>query len=161
MALQKISFDLLGDKQYVRGFEAMASEVADLREPFEEIGEQLRLSVSEQFRTEGAHGAGGKWQALNPAYERWKRAEYGDQPILVATGKMRAAAISRDAITVTPRQLIYEIDDPKAIHHQRGDEPLPSNPARKLVDLSLTDRRGWDRSFAEWLNRIRRGPIWT
>ena len=156
MAIQKISFDIVGDQQYVRGFEATASEVEDMTDPLTDIGELLRQDVSEQFRTEGAVGAGGRWQPLNPAYEAWKRSEVGDEPILVFTGAMRSAAISKSAISVSPKRLVYEIDDPKAIHHQRGDGNLP---VRKLVDLNLSQRRAWDRVFAGWLNAIRQGPI--
>lgn len=156
MPLQKISFSIAGEDQYIRGFEATAQEAEDLSEPLGKIGELLRLDVSEQFRTEGAVGAGGRWQPLNPTYEAWKRSEVGDEPILVFTGAMRSAAISKSAISVSPKQLVYEIDDPKAIHHQRGDGDLP---VRKLVDLSLSQRRAWDRVFADWLNAIRRGPI--
>lgn len=154
MALQRISFDIVGDEQYVRGFEATAREAADLSAPLRSIGESLREAVAEQFLSEGAAGSFGRWKPLNPAYERAKReAGYGG-PILVRTGAMFSAATDERSISVTPRRLVYEIDDPKAIHHQRGDGNLPQ---RRIVDLSLTTRRQWDRIFAGWLNNIRRG----
>lgn len=59
-------------------------------------------------------------------------------------------------MTVTPQRLVYEIDDDKAIYHQEGKG---HNPARRLVDLTPVQKREWDREFAGWLNRLRRGPI--
>lgn len=156
MALQQIRFSIAGDEQYVRGFEATAREVEDLSEPLAEIGRQLRHDVAEQFLTEGGAGGYGRWQPLNPEYERWKRSQVGERPILVYTGAMFAAATDERSVSVTPRRMVYEIDDPKAIHHQRGDGHLP---VRRIVDLSLEQRREWDRTFHAWLTRIRRGPI--
>ena len=155
-AVQQIRFEVAGEEEYVRGFEATAREVEDMREPLSDIGRDLRLDVAEQFGTEGGAGAHGKWKPLNVAYARWKREHGYDGGILVRTGDMFAAATDERSVTVTPKRLVYEVDDPKAIYHQQGDGHLPQ---RRLVDLSLEQRRGWDRIFASWLNRIRRGPM--
>ena len=157
MALQRIGFSIAGEEQYIRGFEATAAEAADMSEPLGQIGDSLREAVAEQFLTEGSAGNYGLWKPLNPSYERWKREQGYDGGILVRTGEMFAAATDTRAVTVTPQRMIYEIDDPKAIHHQRGDGNLPQ---RRLVDLNMTVRRSWDRIFASWLNRLRRGPGW-
>lgn len=156
MAVSRMRFSILGDVQYSRAFEVYAGEADDLTEPLQDIAESLRLSISEQFRSEGAHGLGGQWPALNPAYARWKRSVVGDQPMLVFTGEMRDEMTSQSAFTVSPQRMIYEPNDPKAIHHQRGDGSLP---AREMVALNEGDRRSWDRHFATWLNSLRRGPM--
>lgn len=158
MPLQRITFDLAGDMQYARAFDAMEREADDLSEPLGEVGESLRLSVSEQFRTEGAHGLGSKWKPLNPDYERWKEQHVGPQPILVYSGRMRDAMLSRSAITVTRQRMVYEPAAPDyAPLHQSGE----GVPQRKMVAVPLSVRRTWDRIFASWLNDLRRGPGWS
>lgn len=158
MALQRITFDVAGDVQYARAFDAAEREADDMSEPLREVGESLRLSVSEQFRTEGAHGLGTKWKPLNRDYEAWKEQQVGPQPILVFSGRMRDALLSRRAITVTPQRMIYEPDAPDyAPLHQAGE----GVPQRKMVAVPLSVRRTWDRIFASWLNDVRRGPGWS
>lgn len=153
-----VAFSVVGEKQYSRAFETMAGEASDLSEPFARIGRSLLSSVHEQFRTEGAHGLGGKWQPLSAPYATWKRQQVGDQPILVFTGKMRAAMIDPRSLMVSPRRLVYEPDAPSyAIRHQLGDPPFL--PERKIVALPGNVRRGFDRVFAEWLNDLRHRPI--
>ncbi len=156
MALVEISFDIDGDAQYVRAFELLAHEARDLREPLEEIAESLIQAVGRQFLTEGAAG-GSRWRPLNPAYARWKDAHFPGRPLLVATGRMRAAALDkRRAVSVGAHRMVYEIHDPKAAYHQRGQG---ANPQRKLVELDLGVRRSWDRIVAEWVDGLRRGPL--
>lgn len=159
MALQRINFDIAGDVQYARGFEAAAREVEDLTEPLKAVGESLRLSVSDQFRSEGSAGLGSRWTPLNPDYAAWKEAQVGPEPMLVFTGKMRSAMTDPRALQITPRRLIYEPDDPEGIaaRHQAGGGHLPQ---RKIVALSLETRRGWDRIFMAWITNLRRGPMW-
>jgi hypothetical protein len=155
VTLQRVTFDIAGENQYARAFEAGAREVTDMSEPLEEVGESLRLSVSEQFRTEGAHGLGSKWKPLNDSYARWKEQQVGPQPMLVFTGDMRDSMLDRQAITVTPQRMVYAPRHPDyAPRHQKGEGQLPQ---RKMVAVPMSVRRQWDRYFAEWLNGIRRG----
>lgn len=156
MALVGVRFQILNDVQYARSFNLMANESRDLSEPLTLVGKSLLGSVHDQFRTEGAAGGGSRWHALNPDYAAWKRAQVGPEPILVFTGDMRDAAVDPNAVQVTSRRLVYEIDDPKAIYHQEGEGSLP---VRKIVDLPMTERRGWDRIFHSWINGLRHAPI--
>ncbi|MGH2954882.1 MAG: phage virion morphogenesis protein [Thermoanaerobaculia bacterium] len=156
MALIPVSFSIAGETQYARAFAALAREAADLREPLAEIGDSIIDTVGKQFQTEGAHG-GARWAPLNPDYAAYKESVRPGRPLLVFDALMRQAALSRSALTVGPRSLVYEIRDEKAIHHQQGHGNLPQ---RKLVEIPGHVRREWDRSFVEWLNSIRRGPLW-
>jgi hypothetical protein len=159
VALQTLRFDIVGDTQYARAFEATAEEAKDLSEPLGQIGDSLLRSVFEQFRSEGTFGLGGKWKPLNPDYEEWKRQQVGDQPILVFSGGMRAAMIARSAVRVEPRRMVYEPDvEDWAIRHQEGDE-ADGLPRRKMVALPESERRLWDRYLADWLNSIRREKL--
>lgn len=151
-----VRFHLLGERPYERAFEMMGHEARDLSAPFEQIADELLHSVSEQFRTEGTR-TGARWHSLSAAYAKWKQERWPGRPILVASGKMRAAAFDRGrAVNISPQRLVYEIDDPKAIYHQRGDGHMPQ---RRLVDIGAADRRAFDRVFVRWLNDLRRGPL--
>jgi hypothetical protein len=157
MPLQTVRFDVAGDVQYARAFEAAAHEAEDLTEPLEQVGDAVLRDVFEQFRTEGTFGHGSKWQELNPQYERWKREQVGDEPILVFKGTMREAMIARSSVHVSPRRMVYDPKAPKyALRHQQGKDGMPQ---RKMVEIPETDRRQWDRYFVEWLNSIRREKL--
>ena len=158
MGLQRISFSITGDKQYSRGFEALAHEVEDMTEPFEQIGTMLISHVHEQFRTEGASGANGKWKRLSKSYAAWKRDQVGEQQILVFVGTMRGAMIDKaSAITISKKRFVYDPDVPEyANYHQKGDDGEGGGPPqRKMVDLPDTERRKWDRVFVEWIQAKR------
>ena len=159
MPLQTVRFDVAGDVQYSRAFEAAAHEAEHLREPLGQVGDDVLRSVFEQFRTEGTFGHGSKWKALSPGYAEWKRQQVGDEPILVFTGETRSKMIARSAVHVSPRRMVY---DPRAsefaLRHQQGDE-ADGLPQRKMVEIPETGRRQWDRFFVEWLNSIRRAKL--
>lgn len=154
MLLQTVRFDVAGDVQYARAFDAAAKEAEDLSEPLEKVGDDVLRSVGEQFRSEGVYGHGSKWQELSKPYEAWKREQVGDEPILVFRGTMRDAMISRSAVHVDPRRMVYDpAAPPYALRHQQGKDGMPQ---RKMVEIPETSRRQWDRFFAEWLNSLRR-----
>jgi Phage virion morphogenesis family len=159
MPLQTIRFDVAGDVQYSRAFEAAAHEAEDLSEPLAMVGDAVLRDVFEQFRTEGTFGHGSKWKPLSPSYAEWKRQQVGDESILVFTGETRARMIARSAIHVSPRRMVYDPSAPEfALRHQQGDE-ADGLPQRKMVEIPETDRRQWDRYFVEWLNSIRREKL--
>lgn len=147
MAYVRVGFDIAGDVQYSRAFDLYGKLASDLSEPLADIGDKLLQAVGDQFATEGAHGLGRRWQPLSQAYAAWKEQHYPGRPILVRTGDMRSAALSKGALSVSPRRLTYEVDSEYAIYHQEGR----GVPQRKIVALSNADRRDWDRVFAEYL----------
>lgn len=167
--LTKVTIRVAGEEQLVRGFEMTAREAGDLTGPLRQVGDHLLEQVGQQFAEEGAHGGAG-WQPLNRAYEAWKDANAPagpGMPILVFSGRMRAAALAKSTITVTPRRLVYEVGsgdlgpgEPDrgelALMHHEGKGSLP---ARRIVELNTEARRQVDRLFVDWLNGIRRGAF--
>lgn len=156
MALVRLSFDVNGEKQVSRAFDAYAHEVADMSTPLRRIGESLLEAVRRQFETQGASGSGTPWRRLSTAYALWKRQHFPGEPILVATGGMRADVLSPRSVHVTRDRLVYEPESEVAFYHQAG---RGHNPQRKIVDLNAGDRRGFERVFAHWLTEVRRGAI--
>jgi hypothetical protein len=157
MSWVRVRFDIMGEAQVSRAFEAAEREVQNMTEPFEAIGRLILGHVHSQFRTEGEHGAGSKWQPLNDKYAAWKEMQVGDQPILVFTGEMREEMLSDQALSVYPQRLIYRPQGERAeiaALHQAGE----GVPQRKVLNLNMEDRRMWDRTFHEWL---RSGVLWA
>jgi len=154
----RLTFDVDGERQVSRAFTAMEADVRDMSEPLGAIGRLIREAIGEQFGSEGARG-GAPWQPLSPQYEAWKEAHYPGRPLLVQTGAMRREMLGESAFRVTPERLVYEPSTASATHpeiagyHQRGSSP---NPARRMVDLTPEDRRGFEREVHDWLNARRR-----
>lgn len=159
----RVSFEVAGEGQYIRGFEAMEAELADMREPLGHIADDLKHAVGEQFLSEGAHGTGAPWVPLEPGYAAEKDERYPGNPILVASGKMREAFLVDGTRELTAQRLVWGVDDQVDEHgdriairagaHQTGRGVVPQ---RKIVSLTQTERRGFDREFTSWLTHMRR-----
>jgi hypothetical protein len=161
--LQRLTLTIAGETQLARAFDVLAHDAEDLREPLERTHEHLRQVVGEQFQSEGGHG-GRRWQDLSPAYARQKADHYGDgRPILVASEGMRAAWLARQPLELTARRLVMgpregSEEAVRSLAHQTGAGHLPQ---RRIVDLTLGDKRGIDRIFAEWFSARTRRLIGT
>lgn len=157
-----VSFNVAGEGQYIRAFEAYDHELADLSEPLGDMADHLKRVVGEQFLTEGAHGLGSKWEPLNPDYQAWKDEHYPGMPILVRTGAMRDAYLVHGTRELTHDRLVWGVTDQTddqgdriaeyASAHQSGRGVVPQ---RKIIALNTDDRRALDRVFAHWLNGLR------
>lgn len=147
----------LGDTTiYSRAFEMMERQAADLAVPLREIGDVLIADVGEQFASEGAW-SGHSWAPLSDKYSQWKEQHYPGMPLLVATGRMRAALLDpAQSLVVTAHTLRYEPDSDIAIYHQEG---TPTMPARPPIDIPTPELREWDRVMVRWL-RATSDPLW-
>jgi hypothetical protein len=165
--VQRITMTIAGETQISRGFDALASDARDLRDPLGEAHDHLRGVIGEQFQSEGSHG-GSPWADLTPEYAREKAERWGDGlPILVASGDMRAAFLRRQPLELTSRRLVFgpgdgerneegEVIEDYALRHQQGDEAR-GLPQRKIVNLTTGDKRAVDRIFVEFFSaRARR-----
>ena len=55
--------------------------------------------------------------------------------------------------------MVYDPQAPEyALYHQKGVQPR-GLPQRRMVELPMSERRNWDRAFADWLNSIRREKL--
>ncbi len=152
MAWVKLRFQVAGEVQVSRAFEASADQVQDMRDPLGRVGRSILATVHEQFRTEGGYG-GQRWKPLNRDYAAWKESQVGPEPILVFSGLMRSTLISGAAITVLPKRLVYEPRGPHAeiaTYHQ-GVAPECGLPQRRVVQIPAPVARMWERFFHEWL----------
>lgn len=160
-----VRFSIAGEQQYARGFQALAHEMQDLREPLQRVRDRLVQTTGEQFASEGSHGTGG-WQPLSPAYQAWKDEAYPGRPMLVRTGDMRAAFLVDGTRELTATRLRWGVDDQRdsegeliadrAMAHQAGRGNVPQ---RKIVALTHQDKRAFDRAFVEHIQHLRRSLI--
>lgn len=85
-----------------------------------------------------------RFAPLSARYARTKASLFPGQPILVATGRLRAsfAQFTRDSIAVIGRdRLVYGTRVPYAMEHQFG-VPARNLPARPPIQLSSRMRAG-------------------
>ncbi len=131
-----ISIELTpGGPVFHRRFTRFVSELTDLSPVLEEIADVLDRSAAQAFATSGA-SSGGRWAALSSRYAMWKARHYPGQPILVATGALRASMGS--VRNITPKRLEWGTDDRKARYHQGGTSKMPARPIIRLTSKERT-----------------------
>lgn len=152
----RVRLTIAGETQLARAFDVLARDARDLRDPLQETHEHLRDVIGQQFLTQGEHG-GARWADLTPEYARRKADRYGDgRPILVASGDLRAAWLARQPLELTDRRLVMgpregSPEELRSSVHQTGAGHMPQ---RRIVNLTLGDRRGIDRIFAEHFSAV-------
>lgn len=163
-----------GDRfaQIQRSLGRFSDGVKDLRPAFEDIADDFNIVEQGQFNTTGRAESGG-WAPLNPAYAEWKAKAFPGQPLLVRSGRMRAALTGRTADSVRvilPLELRMGVDDaavPWAKFHNSGTlgsfeqrekvEGLPGMPKRPPIELSEKTRKRWVLIIRRYLVKLARG----
>ena len=120
---------------------ALGLRFQDFQPVMERFGEYLvEEHIPRQFKQRGTPK---RWAPLNDAYAKRKRALYGNRPLLVATGRMKAGF----KYETTPRTLkvINRVTagqgrnkTPRWTWHQNGTETMP---ARSMIQIGQTDYR--------------------
>lgn len=125
-----------------RAFSRTEGFIADLRNFAPGLADVFYASEREQFESEGAKGASGKWTPLSKAYGVFKAQQFPGETILRATGHMEESLTSRDALDAiffaSNDEIVFGTKDPKAIAHHRGKGKLPARP---VISLSEAQKR--------------------
>jgi len=123
-----------------RAFNRVEEHISDFRSIWPDVATEIYAINAEQFESEGAAGASGKWAALSPAYARFKAIAFPGQPILQAEGHMMESLTDPEALDAIyrPEQTVLTIGsrDPKARKHHLGLDGLPARPI-----FSFTERQ--------------------
>lgn len=123
-----------GVDQVTLSLQSMAAKAVDLSEEMDEIGQELlEFFQNDVYDTEGA-ALGSPWAALADSTIAQKLKRYGDTPMLVATGLMKA---SYQLYTAAGWLLIQneaqnDRGDYYAKYHQDGTTKMPQ---RLLLDV--------------------------
>lgn len=125
-----------------RAFSRTESFVADMRNFAPSIAREFYISEDEQFESEGAKGASGRWTPLSDPYARFKAERFPGETILRATGALQSSLTDPDALDaifqVDAREIVIGSKVPYAVAHHRGGGRLPSRP---VISLSEEQKR--------------------
>jgi phage gpG-like protein len=133
----RLAITTTGQHELVRALEDWTAAVADQNTALT----QMTLEVIGPILAKRFSRSGPDWAPLSPAYQDWKAIRYGNQPILVASGRMRRAFLSpalaarggRNTIVLTPQ------DVPYWRYHQTG---TTRRHARPIIQFTGDDTAG-------------------
>ncbi len=133
--------EVRGIKSAIRTLGILGRKFDDLREPFDEIAEDVGKTGARAFEVQGPG-----WAPLSPAYVQ--RKTMGDR-ILVRSGRLRDLMSSPRGYDVTrdKRNLKIRLTDPIAIIHQTG----LGVPVRPIIRATKRDRTRWTGIVRRWM----------
>lgn len=142
MPVPRFSFVLDGVPEFDRAYNRVEKEIEDHRFLWPAVSQGIYLIEGEQFASEGAAGASGKWAALSKAYKKFKEVAFPGQTILKATTSLFDSVTDPDApgAIFRPEQGMLTIgtSHEAAIYHQRGTGKVV---ARKVYSFSPQQKR--------------------
>lgn len=140
----RLLFEVDGERELDRAFQNVGAAIErPARQVAPTVEKWFHETEGEQFFSEGAKGASGRWPGLSDAYEERKLRENpfalnilqrrGDLKLSLTRPGVKYAVreVSDDEVTLGSTH-------PAAIHHQRGGKRLK---VRKPVDPSDTQKR--------------------
>jgi hypothetical protein len=106
-----------------RSFNRVEQEITDFRNFWPGVITTFYEIENEQFLTEGASGASGKWTPLSPAYKLFKEREFPGKTILRREDALYESMTGPDALDSVLRpgrdELLIGSSLPYALFHQR------------------------------------------
>lgn len=146
----RLTFDFYGDVQIDRTLARVGANVEDATEAWEQIADRFARFESRQFASEGRAGSGG-WAPLSPRYAAWKAKRFPGQPIMVATGELRASLTERPfgVEAIRPQSMAIGSGVDYGAFHQKGD----GVPQRRVVELPESERREWVKILQQHIMR--------
>lgn len=150
----RFQVEVLGEEIFNRVFNRIDS-LSDLRPLYPEVIREFYAIEREQFESEGAAGASGRWAPLSAGYARSKQASHPDKPILRADDDLFASLTDPEAagaiLRPEPDSLTIGTSVPYAIFHQRGTRHMPARPP---ISPSETQKRRLQKALQSGLVRF-------
>lgn len=148
-----IDFTVLGEKQLSRELLRFSERAVNATPAWVKIIEDMMDQIAEQFDSEGNRGSGG-WAQLKPETILFKQREGYPLDILLRTQALRDSLIARGAphqiLDIFPDRFTFGSDLFYGNIHMKGS-PSTNLPARKPVDFTETDRRGYVNTLQRWI----------
>jgi phage gpG-like protein len=132
-----IKIEIDGVDEFKREFSRLDATFDDLTPIWPDVRDKFWQLEREQFDSEGSAGRDGKWAALSAQYKAKKIEQYGDKPILQASGDMYGSLTGSTQYSVyetTKTEIAVGSNLPYAILHQRGGGNLPKRPPINFSD---------------------------
>lgn len=136
-----LTIEAKGVKELGEKFEYVRRGLVDFRQlgTWKAVAAEAYKVIESIFANEG--GASGQWAPLKPKYEAIKRAAYGDQPILTASGVMRRSLTSSNApgsvYSESKDEVVIGSTDKKVPFHQYGTSRMKKRP---IFDFSAAHK---------------------
>lgn len=141
----KFSATVEGVEILNRAFNRVEESISDFRPLWPAVAQEFYAIEREQFDTEGAAGASGKWAALSPAYKRWKEINYPGQPIMKLENTLFESLTDPEALDAIFRpgkdELVIGSKTPYA-RRQHQTRPLISMSESQKRRLQKAIQRG-------------------
>lgn len=119
----RFTAEVAGTEVLDRAFNRIDQEISDFRNFWPGIITTFYEIETQQFQSEGARGASGKWAPLSPAYKLFKEREFPGKTILRRTDALYESMTSADALDSVLRpekdELTIGSSIPYALIHQR------------------------------------------
>lgn len=138
--MAEIRITVAGEDQFFRRFERLDAQFEDLWPIWPDVRDEFWAIEKEQFDSEGGAGRQGKWQALSPNYAARKIEQYGDKPILQATGELLESLTGGAGHIYRPskKDLAIGTSVKRGLYHQLGSARLPKRPPIDFNDATQT-----------------------
>jgi phage gpG-like protein len=129
-----------------RAFNRVEQEITDFRNFWPGVITTFYEIENEQFLTEGASGASGKWAPLSPAYKLFKEREFPGKTILRREDALYESMTGPDALDSVLRpekeELLIGSAVPYALFHQKS---------RPIISLTEEQKRRFMKSIQQRL----------
>jgi phage gpG-like protein len=140
-----------------RAFNRIDEQITDLRSIWPAVAEVFYKAEKDQFDTQGAAGASGKWAPLSQAYKKFKEQHFPGEPILQREHSLVESLTSAEGLDSVfrpePDQLTIGTRAPYARAHQEGRGRLPRRP---VISLTETQKREMQKAIQIGLVRFAR-----
>lgn len=140
-----------------RAFNRIDQILTDFRSIWPNVAKEFYAIEADQFGSEGAKGASGKWASLSPAYKKWKERTHPGQAILRLDHPLVESLTSPDAAGSIYRLEADEMTLGSKVEyataHQRGAGFMPARPP---ISLTEEDKRRVQKSLQAGLVKFTR-----
>lgn len=154
-----IRFEVEGVTILNRSFQRVGEHLEDLRPIWETVQRDFWKIEEAQFKSEGAKGAGGKWQALSRPYAKQKAQRHGVKTILRATDRLYSSLTGQTGDTLLfkeKQEFGIGTSVPYAKFHQTGAGKLPK---RAVIDFSDSQKRDLSKAIQrDIITAMKRDP---
>jgi phage gpG-like protein len=137
---------ITGEVQLDRAFNRVEQEITDFRNFWPGVITTFYEIENEQFLTEGASGASGKWTPLSPAYKLFKERKFPGKTILRREDALYESMTGPDALDSVLRpekeELLIGSAVPYALFHQKS---------RPIISLTEEQKRRFMKSIQQRL----------